>query len=61
MKNTKTACDTCAFYVWDEDCECYTCDSYLDEDEMSRFMSDTMYVCPYYRNGDEYKVVRHQI
>lgn len=33
----------------------------LDEDELVRFLSDTHYDCPYYRNGDEYLVVRKQI
>lgn len=57
----KANCDTCAYYVWDDEYDCYVCESDLDEDEMSRFISDTMYECPYYRNGDEYKVVRHQM
>ena len=58
---TQSACDTCAYYSYDEDYECYVCDMDLDEDELVRFLSDTHYNCPYYRNGDEYAVVRKQI
>ena len=32
----------------------------LDEDEMMRFLSESFYNCPYWRNGDEYAVVRKQ-
>ena len=32
-----------------------------DEDEYVRLMTDSHYTCPYYRNGDEYAVVRKQI
>ena len=51
----------CAYYVYDEDYECYVCDIIMDEDEYMRFMSDSHFSCPYYRNGDEYAVVRKQI
>ena len=61
IKMTQSACDTCAYYSYDEDYECYVCDMDLDEDELVRFLSDTHYQCPYYRNGDEYAVVRKQI
>ena len=44
-----------------QDYECYICEMDLDEDELVRFLSDTHYDCPYYRNGDEYLVVRKQI
>ena len=44
-----------------EDYECYTCEMDLDEDELVRFLSDAYYDCPYYRNGDEYRVVRKQL
>ena len=33
----------------------------LDEDEMMRFLTDHHYQCPYYRCGDEYRVVRKQM
>lgn len=57
----KTACEYCANFVYDEDDEAYYCDVNLDEDEMYRFMSSSYKECPYYRLGDEYKVVRHQM
>ncbi len=57
----KTACEYCANFVYDEDDESYYCDVNLDEDEMYRFMSSSYKECPYYRSGDEYKVVRHQM
>ena len=37
------------------------CDVNLDEDEYYRFVSSDYKECPYYRSGDEYKVVRHQM
>ena len=54
-------CETCAFYTYDQDYEDYVCDVDMDEDEYARFLSDRHYHCPYYRNGDEYAVVRHQM
>lgn len=56
----QTSCDTCAYLVYDDEYESYVCDINLDEDEYMRLMSDTHYSCPYYRNGDEYAVVRKQ-
>ena len=60
-KSPAGICEECNFYTYDDDYECYTCDMDLDEDELVRFLSDTHYNCPYYRNGDEYAVVRKQI
>lgn len=59
---TKTgrSCDTCAFLIYDEDYESYICDIDMDEDDYGRLMEDSHAICPYYRNGDEYAVVRHQ-
>ena len=48
-------------YVYDEESESYYCDVNLDEDEYYRFISTEYKECPYYRNGDEYRVVRHQM
>jgi hypothetical protein len=33
----------------------------MDEDDMARMMQSAVKECPYYRSGDEYKVVRHQM
>ena len=54
-------CDDCMNYEYDEEYECYTCMMELDEDEMSRFLSGNYRGCPYYQQGDEYKIVRHQM
>lgn len=54
-------CDFCAFYEYDDEEECYFCSVNLDEDEMYRFVSGDMKGCPYFQNGDEYRVVRKQI
>lgn len=53
-------CEMCANYCYDENFEEYYCDVDLDEDEYMRFLSSSEKMCPYYRNGDEYEVVKHQ-
>lgn len=54
-------CDTCAFLVYDEEYEEYVCDVDMDEDELARMMGDGQKKsCPFYRDGDEYRMVRHQ-
>lgn len=53
-------CDMCANYCYDETEEEYYCDVELDEDEYLKFLSSNEKQCPYFRNGDEYAVVRHQ-
>ncbi len=55
-----TLCDMCANYCYDEEYDEYYCDISLDEDEYLRFLSSSNDNCPYYKNGDEYEVVRHQ-
>ena len=55
------SCDTCANYAYDDEMEYYVCEMDLDEDEMVRFLSGNYSACPYYQNGDEYSVVRHQM
>ena len=54
-------CDTCANWVYDEEYEDYTCQMDLDEDEVYRFYASPEGEGRYYRNGDEYAVVRHQM
>ena len=39
-------CDTCAYYAYDEDWECYTCMVNMDEDDYARFMSGGAKECP---------------
>jgi len=54
-------CEYCSNYVFDYYEECFMCQINLDEDEMSRFISDTYYNCPYFSMNDEYKIVRKQM
>ncbi len=53
-------CETCTYYVFDEDMEYYICQMPLDEDEVGQLLSGSNHSCPYYRNDDEYKIVRKQ-
>lgn len=53
-------CDTCAYNYYDEEWDCYTCELDLDEDEYARFLQNKSARCPYYRDGDEYKIARKQ-
>ena len=55
------SCDSCANYVYDEDDECWYCDVNLDEDDLYRLLGSRCKECPYYKYGDEYAVVRHQM
>ena len=54
-------CEECAYYMYDEDYEEYVCDMDMDEDDYGALMSRDFKTCPYFRDGDEYKVVRHQL
>lgn len=54
-------CDYCAYNAYDEETEEYYCSVSLDEDDMARFLSRRHKSCPYFKNGDEYQVVRHQM
>ena len=55
-----TACETCANYCYDELADCYYCAVNLDEDEMRRFLQQTNTSCSYWRNGDDYVMVKKQ-
>lgn len=59
MKN-KSNCDYCVNYEYDEEYECYTCVINLDQDEMYSYMQNNFKNCPYFRMGDEYKIVQKQ-
>ena len=56
----KIKCEECAYYIYNEDYECYACQINLDEDEMLHFLQGNFSDCPYYRDGDDYAVVRRQ-
>ena len=60
MSKGKTACETCAYYAYDDEYDCYFCEMSLDEDEMLKFLQSSFDNCPYYRFGDEYSIVRKQ-
>ena len=47
--------------AWDDDYGDYVCEADMDEDDYVRLQTDSHSVCPYYQNGDEYIVVRHQL
>lgn len=54
-------CNSCSYYVYDEDYEDYFCQVNMDEDDVIRLMSDEKYDCPYYQSDDEYRIVRKQM
>ena len=58
-------CDTCLYHSYDDVSAEYFCDYDIDEDEMARLAMEPTHKreksCPYYRDGDEYKTVRHQM
>ncbi|MBP3878953.1 MAG: hypothetical protein J6D46_01425 [Lachnospiraceae bacterium] len=54
-------CDTCVNYIYDEDDESWTCCVDMDEDDYVRMLTSPKPVCVFYRNDDEYAVVRHQM
>ena len=54
-------CSNCAYLSYDEDYEEYICDCQMDEDDYWRISEKQYKSCPYYRNGDEYRVVRKQL
>ena len=48
-------------YFKDEEDEQYYCEMDMDEDDYVRLVTGHYSECPYFVNGDEYKVVRHQM
>ena len=55
------SCDSCSFYVFDEEYDEYMCQVSMDEDDVVRLMCDRYFACPYYQADDEYRVVRKQM
>jgi len=53
-------CESCVFYLYDEEYDDYVCDMDLDEDEMARYLSRSTAACPFFEPGDEYKIVQKQ-
>lgn len=54
-------CDTCTYYEYDEEEDACFCSADMDEDDFYHFMLQDCRTCPFYQNGDEYAVVRHQM
>ena len=52
MRSGRTSCDTCAYYIYDEEYDAYLCDANMDEDDYMRLRAEERFQCPYYRNGD---------
>ena len=53
-------CEACAHYCYDELTDTYFCTVNLDEDEMHRFLQQKANQCIYFRNGDDYAMVKKQ-
>lgn len=54
-------CETCTYYEYDEEEDAFFCSADMDEHDFYHFMLQDRRTCPFYRNGDEYAVVRHQM
>jgi hypothetical protein len=59
--SSKSNCEFCINYIYNEDYSCYECQINLDEDELGKFLRNTFNDCPYFQFNDEYKIVRKQI
>ena len=55
------SCEFCCYFTYDDENEEYVCDVNMDEDDYGRLVSNHFKDCPYFKDGDEYKVVRHQM
>ncbi|NLL80756.1 MAG: hypothetical protein GX231_00445 [Tissierellia bacterium] len=57
---SKTNCDNCVYYDFDDELDYYVCMMKLDQDEMEQFMNYRFDNCPYFKLYDEYKTVKKQ-
>ncbi len=55
-----TNCEYCSNYEYDEEYGYYACMVNLDEDEMGRFLSGSLFFCPHFQFNDEYKIAGKQ-
>ena len=60
-------CDSCTFWVYDDNDDDYVCMACPDEDDIARlvgqqsvFKKPRRDVCPFYRKNDEYKTASMQ-
>ena len=58
--NTSIQCESCAYFDYDEEMDCYVCTINVDQDDVSYMYSGRRNSCPYYNYYDEYKIVRKQ-
>lgn len=58
---SKSCCEFCTNYIYNDEMEFYECLVNLDEDETYKFMTNSIFECPYYRFDDEYKIVKKQM
>jgi hypothetical protein len=50
------------YYEYDEEYEEYYCtQTNFDEDDLAKMAEDPHYKCPFYRRGNEYTIVKHQM
>ena len=59
-KESRTSCETCTYYIYDEEYECYLCDKNMDEDDYMRYIVSSERECPFFKLDDEYAIVRKQ-
>jgi hypothetical protein len=55
------SCDQCMYYEYDEEFDEYGCVMELDEDDAYHVLTRGASQCPYFKAGDEYQVVKHQM
>ena len=60
-KDRITNCESCVYYDYNEEWDCYECSVNMDQDDLSAFRIGGAITCPYYRFYDEYKSVQKQI
>ncbi|MBQ5973792.1 MAG: hypothetical protein IJL69_06280 [Oscillospiraceae bacterium] len=59
-------CETCTFWVYDENDEEFVCMACPDEDDVARMAAEEVFApsrrrgCPYYRLNDEYRTAGMQ-
>lgn len=54
-------CESCMYYEYDEEYECYECGIRMDEDEVMRLLSNSYEKCPHFKFANEYAIVKKQM
>ncbi|MBO7402674.1 MAG: hypothetical protein J6U10_06760 [Lachnospiraceae bacterium] len=61
MADIDALCEECMYLEYDEELEEYNCSQiYADEDDYARMAGSNGKMCPYFRRGNEYTIVRKQ-